>query len=95
MPVFIQLSKHQRKDHDRMARIFRNARRHQEQFPSQQDKLDQQKALENEVAHLAAEQAHDDDRLVPLEVVRYNNAVKAQDAYRKGVTIRRKVEVTP
>lgn len=91
MPVFVQLSKHQRKFHDHATRVARNAQRHDAQFPGQKTRAEAQKALENEVQALAQQQAKDAAATAtPIEVVRFNNALKAQ----ANMAVR-KAKVTP
>lgn len=97
MATFIQLSKVQKKEMAHHIAKCRRMNQHDLLYPSAEVKAKQAQHREQELAALAAAQQAADAMATatPIEMVRYNNAVKAQDAYRKGVTIRRKVEVTP
>lgn len=84
MTVFIQLSKHQRKDMARHEAKCRRMNKHDAQYPSAEIQQAQAKAREQELANLVE----------PIEVVRTNNALKAQEKYKAGMVIRRRpVEV--
>lgn len=96
MATFVQLSKIQKKFWGHQFAKNRREHQHDLNYPSAELKAQQAQAAVAEVHHLAVQQAADDmaNSHTPIEVVRYNNAVKAQDAYRKGVT-RRVKETAP
>lgn len=94
MATFIQLSKVQKKEMAHHIAKCRRMNQHDLLYPSAEVKVKQAQHREQELAALAGAQVIDATQTsTPINVIRYNNAVKAQNAYSKGVT--RRATVTP